>query len=79
MAATTTMLGTLSAKALAQTAYASGQPDPFNWPMPKRQDLMSLSTINPDTDLVRAKTAQASQRMRSTSQNLDTEDIRGKY
>jgi hypothetical protein len=31
--------------------------DPFNWPMPKREDLMSLSSINPDKDLFRAKTA----------------------
>lgn len=41
--------------------------DPFNWPMPKREDLMSLNTINPDKDLARAKTAAATMRMRSTS------------
>jgi len=53
--------------------------DPFNWPMPKREDLMSLNTINPDKDLARAKTAAATMRMRSTSQNLETTDIRGKF
>jgi hypothetical protein len=31
--------------------------DPFNWPMPKREDLMSLSTITKERDLFRNKTA----------------------
>ena len=31
--------------------------DPFNWPMPKREDLMSLSTITKEKDLFRNKTA----------------------
>ena len=51
--------------------------DPFNWPTLNRNDLMSLSTINKDKDLVRVKTAQATLGMRSTSQNLDTQDIQG--
>lgn len=52
--------------------------DPFNWPSLKRADLMSLSSINKDKDLMRVKTAQVSMRKRSTSMNLDTMDIEGK-
>ncbi len=35
----------------------SASKDPYNWPMPKREDLMSLSTITQEKDLFRAKTA----------------------
>ncbi len=52
---------------MASTTATTIANDPFNWPMPKRQDLMSLNTINPSQDLARAKTAVASQRMRATS------------
>lgn len=34
--------------------------DPFNWPMPSRKDLMSLSSITKDQDLFRSKTAKVS-------------------
>ncbi len=44
--------------------------DPFNWPMPKREDLMSLSTITKEKDLFRNKTAVGFTRARGTSQNL---------
>lgn len=30
--------------------------DPFNFPMPNRKDLMSLSTINPQKDLAKTNT-----------------------
>ncbi len=52
--------------------------DPFNWPMPNRNDLMSLNTLTKDKDLVRVKTAGALTKNRSTSQNLETNDIIGK-
>ena len=53
--------------------------DPFNWPTLKREDLMSLNSISKDKDLVRVKTAVVSQRLRSTSMNLETNDIRGNF
>ena len=43
--------------AAAVTNNATGTLDPFNWPMPKREDLMSLSTISKEKDLFRNKTA----------------------
>jgi len=46
--------------------------------MPTRQDLMSLSSITKEKDLFRAKTAHVSQRQRSVSHNLNTNDIQGK-
>lgn len=64
--------------ATTSAAQLQNAKDPFNWPMPTRSDLMSLSSISKDKDLVRVKTAQAAIRMRSTSQNLDTRDINGK-
>jgi len=53
--------------------------DPFNWPMLKRQDLMSLQTLGAQKDLVRVKTAKvvALRGNRGTSQNLMTQDITG--
>lgn len=51
--------------------------DPFNWPMPSRDDLMSLNTISLEKDLFRVKTAGVTKRTRLFSQNLDTCDIEG--
>ena len=55
----------------------TGSDDPFNWPMPKRADLMSLSSLG-QRDVPRVKTANYIKRIRDTSKNLDTIDIRGK-
>jgi hypothetical protein len=52
--------------------------DPFNWPFPKRDDLMSLSSIRREKDLVRVKTSNAITKIRATSMNLTTTDISGK-
>ena len=49
--------------------------DPYNWPMLKREDLMSLDTIKQDKDLFRVKTAIIQKRSRIHSQNLDNYDI----
>jgi hypothetical protein len=51
--------------------------DPFNWPIPQRNDLMSLQTLKAERDLVRVKTAKVSTRPRDFSKNLDTKDIDG--
>ncbi len=53
--------------------------DPFNWPMPSRGDLMSLSTLNQKRDMTRVKTASAAQRPRNQSLNMHTADIDGRY
>ena len=58
---------------MAETATAV---DPFNWPMPKRADLMSLSSLG-QRDVPRVKTANYTRRVRDQSQNLDTLDIKG--
>ena len=53
-----------------------GGSDPFNYPMPGRKDLMSLSTINQgDTAKVTTKQFTTS---RYDSFNLQTKDIEGK-
>ena len=41
--------------------------DPYNWPMPNREDLMSLDVITKEKDLFRVKTANYQHRDRSTS------------
>jgi hypothetical protein len=51
--------------------------DPFNWPMPKRADLMSLSTLG-RRDVARVKTANYVRREREQSCNLETLDIQGR-
>ncbi len=51
--------------------------DPFNWPMPKRADLMSLSTLG-QKDVSRVKTANYAKRIRDISNNLNSLDIHGK-
>ena len=58
---------------MAEIATAA---DPFNWPMPKRADLMSLSSLG-QRDVPRVKTANYTRRVRDQSQNLDTLDIKG--
>lgn len=35
---------------------ANGQSDPFNFPMPSRQDLMSLNTIQANKDSMKTTT-----------------------
>ena len=41
--------------------------DPYNWPMPQRNDLMSLQTLAYERDLVRVKTAKVTKRHREVS------------
>jgi hypothetical protein len=50
--------------------------DPYNYPMPCRKDLMSLSTINGAKDLVKTKVSSITT-MRLVSGNLDNNDIEG--
>ena len=52
--------------------------DHFDWPMPQRADLMSLSSIG-FKDSTRVKTAHVMQRVRAESKNLDTRDIHGRF
>jgi hypothetical protein len=52
--------------------------DPFNFPMPNRRDLMSLSTINPAADTAKTTTKKF-QSSRMESNNLNTSDIAGTY
>ena len=53
-----------------------GKPDPFNFPMPNRKDLMSLSSIQ-ETDGMKTSTVKF-QTKRDLSNNLATKDIGGK-
>ena len=55
----------------------SGSNDPFNYPMPSRKDLMSLSTITPLGDNMKTTTRKF-QSGRADSSNLTTGDISGK-
>lgn len=52
--------------------------DPFNFPMPGRKDLMSLSTVNADRDAMKTTTSKFYTR-RGLSQNLTVGDILGKF
>lgn len=54
------------------------QPDPYNYPMPKRADLMSLSVIDSykDGEYTHAKKFNTN---RGFNQNLVTHDIQGIY
>ena len=54
-----------------------GGSDPFNYPMPSRKDLMSLSTIN-QQDHAKVTTKQFTT-SRYDSFNLHTKDIEGKF
>lgn len=58
-------------------ATVTDKPDPFNFPMPNRRDLMSLSVINADKDLMKTTTSKFSS-PRFASNNLSTNDIDGK-
>ena len=58
-------------------AQVTEKPDPFNFPMPNRSDLMSLSVINAKKDAMKTTTAKFFS-PRSTSLNGTTSDIPGK-
>lgn len=66
---------------MTETMPAAGAPsqkfDPFNFPMPNRADLMSLSVINKDKDYMKTTTSKFIA-TRSSSLNLFTSDIHGK-
>ena len=51
--------------------------DPWNWEMPNRSSLMSLSKISDAQDLQRAKTAQSIRPKRNFTANLHVDDIQG--
>ena len=51
--------------------------DPFNFPMPSRKDLMSLSTINAERDLMKTTTSKFVSK-RTASTNMTSNDIAGK-
>ena len=52
--------------------------DPFNYPMPCRKDLMSLSTITATGDIMKTTTKNFTT-TRFQSQNLDSSDITGTF
>jgi hypothetical protein len=54
-----------------------GESDPWNWKMPQRNSLMSLSNIDEKKDLVRAKTANGMRTKRQFTANLYVDDIAG--
>lgn len=66
---------------MTETMPAAGAPsqkfDPFNFPMPNRADLMSLSVINKNKDYMKTTTSKFIS-ARSQSMNLHTGDIDGK-
>ena len=51
--------------------------DPFNFPMPNRKDLMSLSTIDAKKDYMKTTTSKFTSK-RAASTNLSNADIEGK-
>ena len=51
--------------------------DAFNWPMPGRDSLMSLSGINYAQDKIRSQVANRVFTKRTESQSLFTNDIKG--
>ena len=53
-----------------------GDKDPWNWKMPNRASLMSLSNIT-EKDMVRAKTAQGIRTKRNYTANMHLDDITG--
>ena len=54
------------------------KPDPFDWPMPNRSDLMSAKCLNSSYDNMHMKTHHMRVKTRQTSTNLLTGDIDGK-
>lgn len=65
---------------IASQQQSGHQPyqDPWNWKMPGRESLMSLSSINSTQDQVRVKTANGLRTKRLETANLSTVDIKGK-
>ena len=59
------------------TAATTGKLDPFNYQMPCRKDLMSLSSINYCQDGMKTTTMKFST-VRALSNNMTTRDIDGK-
>lgn len=52
--------------------------DPFNWPAVCRADTMSLQTLDRARDIQHTKTLHHRDRLRDTSNNLNSRDIEGK-
>lgn len=61
----------------AATSNGFSRPDPFNFPMPNRNDCMSLSSIRAEKDGMKTTTFKF-QTGRGNSNNLNTRDIDGK-
>lgn len=61
----------------AEQPAACVKQDPFNYPMPQRKDLMSLSTIRAG-DGMKTTTSKFTT-VRGASSNMATKDIDGKY
>ena len=59
-------------------AQVTDKVDPFNFPMPNRADLMSLSKIDAGKDMMKTTTSKFAS-PRFSSNNLATTDIDGKY
>ena len=51
--------------------------DPWNWKMPSRASLMSLSKISEEKDMTRAKTSQGMRSKRNFTANMHVDDING--
>ena len=60
-----------------EAANYHGKPDPFNFPMPNRNDLMRLNSIQADKDGMKTTTFKFDTK-RDNSCNLFTSDIDGK-
>ena len=67
----------MSTETMPAAGMATTKCDPFNFPMPNRADLMSLSVINKDRDFMKTTTSKFTS-SRSASMNLHTKDIEGK-
>ena len=52
-----------------------GDTDPWNWRMPSRSSLMSLSKMSEEKDMVRAKTAFGMRTKRTYTANMYVDDI----
>lgn len=67
----------MATETMPAAGKANAKCDPFNWAMPNRADLMSLSVINRDRDYMKTTTSKFIS-SRSASMNLHTNDIEGK-
>lgn len=56
----------------------NGRPDPFNFPTLSRKDCMALSSITQEKDGLKTTTSKFNSK-RSCSNNLNTQDIQGKF